>query len=238
MVMGKPQNKAPHETSNHAGYAGLSRADALILNSYKTTMDALAAYFGGVFEFVLHDIGGKDLEHSITKIVNGSLSGRKEGAPITDLALELLEKLSANKTERFFTYFSRSKYGKPVKSVTMAIYGERDRVIGLLCVNMYLDCPINSLLESFSPDSRAEFAPEHFTSRSDELIARALKKTKDEVMADAAVPPSFKNREIIALLYYQGIFKLKSAIEAVSKDLKISKNTVYMHVRSLKSKKR
>ncbi|MDR0586792.1 MAG: PAS domain-containing protein [Treponema sp.] len=235
--MGKPQNKAvpPHKTINRGG---LSIADTLILNSYKATMDALAAYFGSAFEFVLHDIGGKDLEHSITKIINGSLSGRKEGAPITDLALELLEKLNTNKTERFFTYFSKNKYGKPVKSVTLAIYGEHDRVIGLLCINMYLDCPITSLLKSFSPDSHVEFAPEHFISRSDELIARALKKTRDEVMADDSVPPSFKNKEIIVLLYYQGIFKLKSAIEAVSKDLKISKNTVYMHVRSLKDKKR
>jgi predicted transcriptional regulator YheO len=214
--------------------AALSKADKLIIESYKTTMEALGAYLGEAFEIVLHDLD--DLDHSVIKLINGSLSGRKEGAPITDLALEMLEKIGRSRsTERYIAYFSKSKYGKPVKSITMAIFGERGRVIGLLCINMYLESPISSLLRDFSMDNHAQFISEHFINDSDELIAQTLAGVKKEVMGDKAVPASLKNKEIITLLYHQGIFKLKNAIKTVAKDLGISKNTVYMHIRSLES---
>jgi predicted transcriptional regulator YheO len=220
---------------------GLSKTDIQILESHKKTMTALAAYLGDSFEFVLHDL--IDLDHSIVKIINGKLSGRKEGAPITDLALELLEKVNHKAEDQsasisakpYFTYFSKSKYGKPVKSVTMGIFGEKKRIIGLLCINMYLDQPIASLLNGFFSDNQMQFLNEHFINDSDELVVRALEKVKKEVMNNKTIPVSLKNKEIITLLYHQGIFKLKNAIMVISKDLAISKNTVYLHLRSLEA---
>jgi predicted transcriptional regulator YheO len=217
-------------------------ADGLIIESYKTTMDGLAAYYGEAFEIVLHDL--TDLDHSIIKIVNGFHSGRKEGAPITNLGLSVLEQIQKNNAAEssavyhgpFITYFSSSKYGKPVKSATIVIFGENEKPIGLLCINLYLDSPLTSLLGNFSPASPVEYIAEHFITDSDELITRALEKVKNEVMSDGAVPASQKNKEIVTLLYYQGIFKLKDAVQTVSRDLGISKNTVYLHIRALEEK--
>ncbi|MHB9291472.1 hypothetical protein Holit_00549 [Hollandina sp. SP2] len=218
-----------------------SETDRLIINTYKTTIDALAAYLGEAFEIVLHDLG--DLDHSIIKIVNGFHSGRKEGAPITDLALVMLEKINKGASERidaerFSTYYSKSKYGKPVKSTTMAIFGEMDTAIGLLCINMYLDSPLTSLLQSFSLDDSRVYMAESFINDSDELIIRVLEKAKDEVGQDMSILASQKNKEIITLLYYQGIFKLKNAVKIISENLGISRNTVYMHIRTLENTER
>ncbi|MDR1277636.1 MAG: PAS domain-containing protein [Treponema sp.] len=220
----------------------LSRTDELIIESYKTTMEGLAAYYGEAFEIVLHDL--TDLDHSIIKIVNGSHSGRKRGAPITDFALSMLEQIKKNNAPGssaayggpFITYLSSSKYGKPVRSTTIVIFGEKKKPIGLLCINLYLDSPLVSLLRNFSLDAPAEYIAEHFINDSDELIARSLEKVKSEVLADGAVPVSQKNKEIVTLLYYQGIFKLKDAVQTVSRDLGISKNTVYLHIRALDEK--
>ncbi|MDR0628971.1 MAG: PAS domain-containing protein [Treponema sp.] len=218
-----------------------SESDRLIINSYKTAIDALAAYLGEAFEIVLHDLG--DLDHSIIKIVNGFHSGRKEGAPITDLALVMLEKIhkgtsEKSDAERFSTYYSKSKYGKPVKSTTMAIFGEEDTPIGLLCINMYLDSPLMSLLHSFSLDDSKVYMAESFINDSDELIIRVLEKAKEEVSQDTSILASQKNKEIITLLYYQGIFKLKNAVKIISENLGISRNTVYMHIRTLENTER
>ncbi|MDR1618834.1 MAG: PAS domain-containing protein [Treponema sp.] len=218
----------------------LSKTDRLIIESYKTTMDGLAAYYGEAFEIVLHDL--VDLDHSIIKIVNGFHSGRREGAPITDLGLSVLEQIKKNNipgssvTCPFMTYFSSSKYGKPVKSTTIVIFGEKKKPIGLLCINLYLDSPLTSLLQNFSPAAPAEYVAEHFISDSDELITRSLEKVKSETLADNAVPASQKNKEIVTLLYHQGIFKLKDAVQTVARDLGISKNTVYLHIRALEEK--
>jgi predicted transcriptional regulator YheO len=218
---------------------GLSPLDRLILESYKTTMEGLAAYFGEAFEFVLHDL--TDFDHSIVKIVNGFHSKRQEGAPITDFALSMLEQIQEKKcpdreTEPFISYTSRGKYGKLVKSTTIMIFGEQRRVIGLLCVNLYFDSPIYSVLRNFSLVPQADFVSENFTSDSGELITRALEKARVEVNADSAVLQSQKNKEIIALLYHQGIFKLKNAVQHISLELGISRNTVYLHLRTLEEK--
>jgi predicted transcriptional regulator YheO len=214
-----------------------SRADTLILESYKTVAEGLAAYFGDAFEFVLHDL--IDLDHSLTKILHGSHSGRKEGAPITDFALSMLEKIKEQNGDQgengkpYAVYFSQSKYGKPVRSTTIVIHGEQKKPIGLLCVNLYLDSPITSLLENFSFVRAADYITENFSQDSGDLIIRSLARVKDEVYADDSIHEHLKNKEIITLLYHQGIFKLKNAVQTVSKELSISKNTVYLHIRAL-----
>jgi predicted transcriptional regulator YheO len=216
----------------------LSTPDSLIIESYKMVMEGLASYFGSAFEFVLHDLA--DFDHSIVKIINGFHSGRREGAPITDLALSMLEKIqesSGGKEEKScISYVSKNKYGKPVRSTTIVIFGARKKAIGLLCVNFYLDSPIQSLLQNFSLVPQADYVTENFTNESDELISRSLEKVKAGVNGDDTVPLSRKNKEIITILYHKGIFKLKNAVQAISSDLGISKNTVYLHIRTLEAK--
>ncbi len=198
-------------------------------------MEGLAAYYGEAFEFVLHDL--TDYDHSIVKIVHGFHSGRAEGAPLTDLALSMLEEIRENGTGKpFISYSSRDKYGKPVRSTTIVIFGENQKAIGLLCVNLYLDSPLSALLRNFSLSSQSDFVTENFSRDSGELITRALEKVKGEVEADPSVTQIQKNREIVTRLYHQGIFKLKNAVQIISSELKISKNTVYLHIRSLEEK--
>jgi predicted transcriptional regulator YheO len=91
-------------------------------------------------------------------------------------------------------------------------------------------------LQNFSLAAPAEYIAEHFISDSDELITRSLEKVKSGVMADNGIPVSQKNKEIVTLLYHQGIFKLKNAVQTMSRDLGISKNTVYLHIRALEEK--
>ena len=43
------------------------------------------------YEVILHNL--ESLEHSVMQIVNGHHSGRKIGAPITDLALGMLSQI-------------------------------------------------------------------------------------------------------------------------------------------------
>ncbi|MDR3303191.1 MAG: PAS domain-containing protein, partial [Treponema sp.] len=137
----------------------LSSADQRILDSYKTSLEGLSAYLGEAFEIVLHDLS--DLDHSIIKVFNGFHSGRKEGAPITDLALSMLDQINKN-ADPFISYLSRSKYGKPVKSTTIVIFGENRNAIGLICINLYLDSPLTSLLQDFaSLDNPVEFVSEN-----------------------------------------------------------------------------
>ena len=74
----------------------LTLVDQEILNSYSNMIEGLACYLGEGYEIVLHSL--ENYEHSVINIINGSHTGRKIGAPITDLALNMLEKIENTDT--------------------------------------------------------------------------------------------------------------------------------------------
>ena len=213
----------------------LSLGDRQILDSYKTTMDGLANFFGDSFEFVLHDV--TDNDHSIIKIINGHHSKRKAGAPIRGHGQSMLNRILKEKNPRpYLSYSAKNKFGKPVRSLTTIIFGARKNPIGLLCINIYLDSLINSFFLSLPLEPHPDSITENYTGDSHELISLELEKAKLEVLDDKTIPLHLQNKEIVTTLYHQGIFSFKNAVKLVAKNLNISKNAVYFHIRTLEEK--
>ena len=75
---------------------------------------------------------------------------------------------------------------------------------------------------------------ESFSQDVDEMIAEAVTQTLEEVIGNPEITTINKNKEIIIRLEEKGIFNIKDAVVKVAKQLEISKNTVYMHLRNLK----
>lgn len=210
----------------------LTLIDQEVLNSYSNFINGLGQYLGTSCEIVLHSLD--NYEHSIINILNGEHTGRKIGAPITDLALNMLDKLSET-NEDHITYFSTNKKGEPLKSATIAIHGEKNRIIGLMCINFYMNTPLSDILNSLIPDQSKKVQnvqTENFADNSDELITSMFDKAKEKVMEDASITASNKNKMIVYLLDDYGIFNIKDAVIKVASLLNISKNTVYMHLRN------
>lgn len=216
----------------------LTDTDRAILDSYCRMLEGLSAYLGGGYEIVLHSL--ENYDHSAIKVINGFYTGRKEGASITDLALNLLEQIQhKDQNASGITYFATNAKGEPLKSSTIPIRGEKGRIIGLLCINFYLNTPVADFLNNFcggassSPELQTSFRQEHFSSDSSALIRDAVRQTKNEVFMDQAISSSNRNKEIIRRLHQKGIFHLKDAVLLTAQELEISKNTVYLHLRHI-----
>lgn len=213
----------------------LTPMDRAILESYKAVLDGFSSYFGEGYEMVLHSL--EDYDHSVIKIVNGYHTSRAEGAPITDLALSMLERICSQGGEpKAITYFTQNRRGEPLKSATIPILGEGGRIIGLLCINFYLNTPFRQVIGDFVP-LPAEGGEQHtetFTDNVDELIGNAVAEVRQQVEADEAVTASNKNKEMVRRLEAKGIFNLKDGVAKAAQALRISKNTVYLHLRNLK----
>ncbi len=210
--------------------------DTMIINSYKSVVDGLAEYMGKNYELVLHSLD--NLENSVVYIKNGFHTGRAIGAPITNMALEMLSKIDKTSTNDI-TYFTKNKNGEPVKSTTIAIRGEKNRIIGLLCINFFLNTPFLDVISDFyDADSipstdKHRFMYESFSDDPTQIIMKAIKDSIEEADSREEVSTTQRNKVIISLLVEKNIFKLKDAVVIVAKELKISKNTVYTHLRSL-----
>lgn len=86
----------------------LTYTDRLILDSYCDMLEGLSHYLGDGYEIVLHSL--EDCSHSAIKVINGFHTGRSEGAPITDLALKMLDKIEKQGNgSKAITYFVKIK---------------------------------------------------------------------------------------------------------------------------------
>lgn len=212
----------------------LTDQERAILESYKPVLEGLADYLGSGYEFVLHSL--EDLDHSVIKILNGHHTNRQEGAPITDLALSMLSKIrSQERNERHISYFSKNKNDEPLKSCTIAIHGEHGRIIGLLCINLYLDTPFSQFLDSYFPHETEKgflWRAESFGDSSNDLIVKEVCNMRQIVYNSKEIPANCRNKEIISRLNSMGIFNLKDSVSKAAELLGISKNTVYLHLRN------
>ncbi len=118
----------------------LTKIDRQILDSYASMIEGLSMYLGSVYEISLHSL--EDYDHSVVKIMNGYHSGRTVGAPLTDLALNMLKRIKdqgISSGKDFTSYTAINALGESLKSSTIPILGQNNRVIGVLCINLYAE---------------------------------------------------------------------------------------------------
>lgn len=215
----------------------LTENEKNILQSYIILAQGLSDYLGSNCEIIVHSL--EDLDHSVIGICNGFHSGRKIGAPITNLALSMLRDIQKNQGQLYKSYFTENKRGEHLKSSTIVILGEEKRIIGLLCINIYLDTSFHEVIKNFMPPEQTnqpsiQVVNENLAKSVEELIDDAVEETRMNVYQDSSISANLKIKEITRLLYNDGIFNLKNAVERTAKILGITKNTVYMHLRKIK----
>ncbi|HAP2949412.1 TPA: hypothetical protein ITS53_002316 [Enterococcus faecalis] len=201
-------------------------------------LDGLGNFFGSTHEVILHSL--ENLESSAIKVINGHFSNRKEGAPITDMALKMLSQVESEHDYAVKPYYNKNQKGVILKSSTIPVIGEHDRIIGLICINMHLEMPLIDYLQDLLPSGQQNDMSqelknsEHFSDNIDELITTSLTKVKQAVESDPNVSHLNQNKEIVIRLYDQGIFNLKDSVIKIADRLGISKNTIYLHIRNHK----
>lgn len=215
----------------------LTDADRAILDSYCAMLDGLSAYLGSAYEIVLHSL--EDYEHSAIKVLNGFHTGRTVGAPLTDLAIAKLKQIRLEgENSQGVVYFTRNRKGDPMKSATVPVKGCDGRIIGLLCINFYMNTSLAELLSTLGAPGafdgeQAGESPEYFSANSRDLLGSMIAREKQRVFEDRSISASAKNKEVVRHLYERGAFSMKDSVAEVARILGLSKNTVYLHLRNL-----
>ena len=106
-------------------------ANALLQHYIKLT-EFLGQALGPDYEVALHDLTDKN--RSIIAIANNHVSGREVGAPLTNVALQILMDKSYEKQDYRLHYCGVSAEGKALRSSTLFIK-QNGKLIGMLCIN-------------------------------------------------------------------------------------------------------
>lgn len=111
--------------------------DRNLLATFVPFIDCLGAFLGEYCEIVLHSF--EDLHHSVIHIVNGHVTGREPGAPVTNVALEKLAEF--NSTDDMWDVYFSNKGIRPFKSSSTLIVNKNKSPVGMICMNFALDMP-------------------------------------------------------------------------------------------------
>ncbi|MBD1567200.1 helix-turn-helix transcriptional regulator [Vibrio sp. S12_S33] len=212
----------------------LTKGDYDILHAMGNVVDGIARMYGDHTEVVLHTL---DINSpSILKIANGHITGRQAGAPITNLALL---KLQEGK-DVSDSYMTKAACGKVLRSMTTIVRNPKNKAIGLLCINIDMDAPMQSFLRNMFPCEypihEISRSPETFAKNIVETISSTIEIVRSEVLDNSSISPSKRNREVVTRLNELGIFKYKDSILMASQALDISRDTVYLYLREIDSK--
>lgn len=216
-----------------------------LLKHYKVLVNFLGQALGSSYEVVLHDLS--DGNHAIVAIANGQVSGRGEGAPLTNLALRFIADREYETSDYVVGYAGTSRTNTRLQSSTMFLKNERGKLIGMLCINFdpsrcvgaanaileMCGLPPVSLKDNDSSASGA--AMEKFASSVADAVQSAIK----DVTGGTVIPSSRLTMEekirIVDALNRSGLFYLKGAVSEVAAQLGSSEATIYRYLSKLKN---
>ena len=184
----------------------------------------------------------------IIAIANSHISGRKLGAPLTNMSLSILRDKSYERMDYHLHYYSINVNGKDLRSSTFFIK-DSGELIGLLCINFdssrYRELSARvmdlcgSLLTPGAPSGT------HLIVENDEhtypsSIAGATASIVSSVIADYPVPvdrlTQDEKMEIKDALNRKGVFLLKGSVSHVARELHSSEASIYRYLGKLNNK--
>ncbi len=202
------------------------------VESYISLVEFLGKSLGSQYEIVLHDL--TNLESSVIAIVNGEISGRKVGAPATDLVLKILQEEDPNRNY-LCNYKGITDAGDEINGSTYYIK-EDGKIVGMLCINvdtrnlLKLKSLIDGLLLGGDNNEK-----EFYSKSSSDLTLKSI----HDVIASYPVEPSRmsyeEKLEVIKELDSSGIFLIKGAVNEVARLLKTSVPSVYRYLKTIKT---
>lgn len=198
----------------------------LLLANLKKLAKVLVATLGHQCEVVIHDL--YDLERSVVWI-EGDVTRRKPGAPMTDLGIEKIQK---GEFEDLPNYRTETPNGKTLKSSSTFIINEEGEAIGAFCINWDVTAlnTAQQILDSMTQLSTDTPVNELFVEDAAEIIERSV----EAYVVDTGKPLSMMNKadkvELVHFLDQKGLFQLQRAVPIMADLLKVSRQTVYNYL--------
>lgn len=192
-------------------------------------IQGLGKHFGESVEFVVHDYH-KDFSKTIVAISNGNVTKREVGDSGTSIGLKIMEGEQAEDGK--FGYISQTKDGRYLKSSTIYIKDDKDKMLGSVCVNCDItDAMIaKKFLEGYVGAGGEKEVEATVYNNVDDLLISLINDSINFV----GIPVAMMNREQkiegIRYLNSRGAFKIKNASNIVSKYYDVSRYTIYNYI--------
>lgn len=208
-----------------------------LLQHYVKLTEFLGQALGPDYEVALHDLTDKN--RSIIAIANNHVSGREVGAPLTNVALQILMDKSYETQDYRLHYCGLSAEGKTLRSSTLFIK-QNGKLIGMLCIN-FDDSRYRAVSQAVlqlcqaaglegPEEAPASQIPERFHNSIQGVAGEAVAQALAGLGREAGQLTPDQRQQLVSALEPQGIFLLKGAVKEVAQALGCSQATVYRYL--------
>ncbi len=211
------------------------------IKKFISIADFLGDVLGSNTEIILHDL--TNYEESIVHIINGHISDRKIGDPVTDLVLEFIASESKGNKQFISNYNSKTIEGRLLYSSTYFIRDDDNEIVGALCLNSdYYEVKkslsfLTSLLPNYVDDKILSInnIKENLNTDPQELTLSKI----DSIVNEFDVVPSRMTTDektnVITALNDCGVFNIRGSVQEVAKKLQMSEPSIYRYIKKIKS---
>lgn len=198
----------------------------------------IAATFGSRCEVVLHDLSRP--RTSIVEIANNTVTGRNVGDGIRELVWSVLR--SPNFTDDMLTnYRTATPDGRDVKSTTVLIRDESNKIIGALCINFDLSAFTNmkKSIEELTRITQLGPPPDKVIQVKNADVVDVLDHIAEAIIEEYRKPvvelTKEERLEIVRYLDEKGVFRIRGSVDRIAKMLGTSRYTIYNYLGSVRA---
>ncbi len=210
----------------------MTQATQTLFDNFKRIAAVTVQTLGRNCEVAIHDFS--QLPHSLVHI-EGNVTRRKVGAPVTDLVLRVLRQ-EKDGVKDMANYKTVTRDGRVLKSSTTFIRSAAGKVIGAFCINYDVTEHLNAIamLEDFVHTSDAE-EDENFAASFGETIESLTAQAVRQAKKQPAMMTKEEKVQLVQTLEFQGAFLIRGAVAYVANALGVSKFTIYNYLKEARS---
>jgi predicted transcriptional regulator YheO len=214
-------------------WSGVKRYNQPVFDLAIRTADMLVKMFGKRCEVAVHNF--ENLEKSLIHLA-GSVTNRTVGSPITDLVLHELNK-PTSEIKDIPNYKTQSNKGVIMKSSTVFLRDDKDKVIGALCINYDISLFIQTggEIESFIRFDEEQIKTENFSSSVHDVIHGMVEHVLHGLKKAPSVMSMEEKVECVRQLEERGTFLIKGSTEYIANALGVSKFTIYNYLQKIRT---
>ena len=204
-----------------------------IFQNLRQIADAVHALFGPNCEVVIHDLS--DLQKSLV-YMKGDVTGRKVGAPATDLLAKLIQHIP-ERGDHQHNYKSVTADGRCLKSATTIIKDNGGKAVAAFCINLDTTTYFNAIqaLLPFIHDLESGIYPskESFSDSASDTVRTLFVQAVEEIGVQPASMSIDEKTRFIEKMKQNGVFQFKGAVEQVAGLMDVTKCTVYNYLKKI-----
>ena len=204
-----------------------------ILTHYIKVGEVVAEMFSPYLEVIVHDLTNPN--QSIIAIFNSHITGRKIGDGTSDIGYK---KLSNELPDKIVNYSNKSPSGVELKSSSLTIRNDNNKIIGSMGFNFDLSHFVNirEFIDLFSKSVEMKELPkkeEFFMWSIKTEIQQALNKYLMMNKLQSKVLTRDDKLKVISYMKNKGYISKKGAKTIISELLAISRPTLYKYLKEI-----